>query len=68
MKTPDDRWQAIEAMPPDEWQAIAARVSVCLTCRGPALLSDEQLGLLIAEPMCTRCRSVLEAVGAEAAS
>lgn len=56
-KTPDARWTSIAAMSLEDWSTVAARVSVCLDCRGPALLTDEQLEQVIAEPQCTRCRA-----------
>lgn len=60
--SPSQRWESLGAMPPEEWAIVAPRVSVCLHCLGPALLTDVELELVIAEPLCTRCRRVLEAV------
>lgn len=60
--SPDQRWESLRSMPPDEWAIVAPRVSVCLHCLGPALLTDAELGLVIAEPLCTRCRRRMEAV------
>lgn len=61
----DARWSSLEAMEPAAWGAVAARVSVCVSCLGPALLSDEQLGQVIALPRCRGCSAVQAAeVGA----
>lgn len=59
--TVDARWDAIEAMPAEDFAEVQARVSVCLDCRGPALLTDEQLLEVIAQPQCTRCRQAAAA-------
>lgn len=57
----DTRWATIQAMSPEDFKPIAARVSICLDCRGPALLTDEQLTQVIAEPVCTRCEAARRA-------
>jgi len=56
----DTRWSSLDAMPAEEWNLIAARVAICLDCRGPALLTNEQLPEVITQPMCTRCRRTAE--------
>lgn len=60
VKTPnppdvDARWSTLDAMTPAAWSVVAARVSVCLECLGPALLSDEELAQPVAAPRCRRC-------------
>lgn len=55
--TVDARWTSIAAMSVEDFAQVAARVSVCLYCLGPALLTDEELQLVIAEPLCRRCRA-----------
>lgn len=52
----DARWLAVQIMAPAKWAEISARVSICLDCRGPALLTDEQLMETISQPQCSRCQ------------
>lgn len=57
----DARWASLEAMSPADWSKVAARVSVCMDCLGPVLLSDAELALLACEPRCRGCRAKVAA-------
>lgn len=57
----DARWEQVTAMSAEDWETVAPRVSVCIDCAGPALLTDAELEQVIATPRCTRCRRAAEA-------
>lgn len=55
--TVEARWSTLDAMAPAAWSAVRGRVSVCLECLGPALLTNEELALFACAPQCRRCKA-----------
>lgn len=50
------RWRQVEAMAPVEWAKVAARISTCVVCFGPALLTEDELAMIGCAPRCRYCK------------